>query len=103
VRSEVTKLGLQFHLVTQFTSFVAVDRSRVVGEAARVVVQPSMLPEGVNPATTTTTSESHDDGGGWGGGGGGSWGLGDSSPQPWWLLIMFVLGGIWLFVRRSIS
>lgn len=100
-RKEVTQLGLQFHLVTEFTSFVAVDRSRVVGEAARVVMQPSMLPEGVNPATTMQSRASDDDGG-WGGGGGG-WGLGDSTPQPWWLLVMLVLGGLWLFVRRSIS
>jgi Ca-activated chloride channel family protein len=109
IQNEVTQLGLKFHLVTEFTSFVAVDRSRVVGQGTRTVVQPSMVPEGVNPATTVSSSSpsssSDDDGGGWGswGGGGGGWGGGDSTPEPWWLFAFCALGGLWLFVRRSIS
>jgi Ca-activated chloride channel family protein len=110
IKSDVTQLGLKFHLVTEFTSFVAVDRSRVVGQGTKTIVQPSMVPEGVNPATTVSTSSSSssssssdDDGGGWFGGGGGSWGGGDSTPEPWWLFAFFALGGVWLFVRRSIS
>lgn len=107
IQSEVTDLGLKFHLVTEFTSFVAVDRSRVVGQGARTIVQPSMVPEGVNPVSsgaTTSSSSSDGDSGwsGWGGGGGG-WGGGDSTPEPWWLLGLIALGGVWLCVRRSIS
>jgi Ca-activated chloride channel family protein len=107
IKSDVTQLGLKFHLVTEFTSFVAVDRSRVVGQGTKTIVQPSMVPEGVNPATTvqqSSSSSSDDDGGGWGwGGGGGGWGGGDSTPEPWWLFGIALLGGVWLFVRRSIS
>lgn len=44
----ITRLGLDFHLVTRFTSFVAVDRSeRVSSGAPRRVVQPVEAPEGV--------------------------------------------------------
>src|SRR5690606_37450511 len=82
VRQAVTELGLRFHLVTEYTSFVAVDRTRIVSNGqVRVVEQPSVIPEGVNPATTVETedpptqysssSRSSDDGGGWGGWGGG--------------------------------
>jgi len=39
-RAEILRLGLQHHLVTQFTSLVAVDRSRRVDGLAIEVVQP---------------------------------------------------------------
>ncbi|HEY5951810.1 MAG TPA: VIT domain-containing protein, partial [Kofleriaceae bacterium] len=96
VRKPVTELGLRFHLVTEFTSFVAVDRTRVVSNGqVRVVEQPSIVPEGVNPATTvneapapsssSSSRRSHyDDGGGFGGWGGGGKSLGD-----WWILVFF--------------
>jgi Ca-activated chloride channel family protein len=46
---EITRLGLEHHLVTQFTSLVAVDRSRRVGDGApTTVVQPVEVPEGVD-------------------------------------------------------
>lgn len=42
----ITDLGLRYHLATEFTSFVAVDRSRVVGDGKpRTVVQPVEVPE----------------------------------------------------------
>ncbi|MCB9713816.1 MAG: VWA domain-containing protein [Myxococcales bacterium] len=46
---EITQLGLDHRLVTPYTSFVAVDRTRVVGKGdpARVV-QPVEVPEGVD-------------------------------------------------------
>ena len=49
-RRAVTKLGLDFGLVTEFTSFVAVDRTRVVdgSGSARTIEQPVPLPEGVD-------------------------------------------------------
>ena len=48
VKGEVTKLGLRYHLMTQYTSFVAVDTVvRDTGEAV-TVKQPLPLPEGVS-------------------------------------------------------
>ena len=44
----ITDLGLDFRIVTAFTSFVAVDRSRVVEGEAKTVVQPVEAPEGVD-------------------------------------------------------
>lgn len=50
VRDAVTELGLRYRLMTAYTSFVAVDRSRVVGDGAPVrIVQPVEVPEGVDP------------------------------------------------------
>lgn len=46
---EITDLGLSHRLVTPYTSFVAVDRSRVVGKGdPERVVQPVEVPEGVD-------------------------------------------------------
>jgi len=48
VKEEVTRLGLRYHLMTQYTSFVAVDT--IVRETGEVVTvkQPLSLPEGVS-------------------------------------------------------
>ncbi|OGP54026.1 MAG: hypothetical protein A2Y65_06120 [Deltaproteobacteria bacterium RBG_13_52_11] len=48
VKGEVTKLGLRYHLMTQYTSFVAVDT--IVRDTGEVVTvkQPLPLPEGVS-------------------------------------------------------
>ncbi len=48
VREEVTALGLKYHLMTEFTSFVAVDK--VVRETGEIVTvkQPLPLPQGVS-------------------------------------------------------
>ncbi len=48
VKKEVTKLGLLYHLMTQYTSFVAVDT--IVRDTGEVVTvkQPLPLPEGVS-------------------------------------------------------
>lgn len=48
VSKEVTKLGLEYHLMTQYTSFVAVDKViRKTGEVV-TVKQPLPLPQGVS-------------------------------------------------------
>lgn len=48
-KDQITQLGALHHLVTRFTSFVAVDSSRKVGSGAPVhVVQPVETPEGVD-------------------------------------------------------
>jgi Ca-activated chloride channel family protein len=93
----VTQLGLAFHLVTEYTSFVAVDRTRVVvgGGKTRVVEQPAASPEGVNlsaavgedgssyaPSYSSGGSSGYSGGGGshWGGGDSGGYGGGDADP-----------------------
>ncbi len=48
VKDEVTQLGLKYHLMTQYTSFVAVDKIiRKTGEVV-TVKQPLPLPQGVS-------------------------------------------------------
>lgn len=82
VRRELRALGLAFSIVTTETSFVAVDRSRVVDGAgrARFVEQPALMPEGMvggealaeaPPAPTSSYGASYSDndsGGFWGSG-----------------------------------
>jgi Ca-activated chloride channel family protein len=46
--ADITQLGLDYRLVTKYTSFVAVDRSTEVDGEARTIVQPVETPEGVN-------------------------------------------------------
>jgi len=48
VKDEVTKLGLKYHLMTQYTSFVAVDK--IIRETGEIVTvkQPLPLPQGVS-------------------------------------------------------
>jgi Ca-activated chloride channel family protein len=49
LKQQITELAVDFHLVSQFTAFVAVDDSRVVGSGNPLrVVQPVELPEGVS-------------------------------------------------------
>jgi hypothetical protein len=48
VRKEIESLGVTFHLVTQFTSFVAIEELRVtVGGKATTVAVPVEMPDGV--------------------------------------------------------
>jgi Ca-activated chloride channel family protein len=50
-KAEITRLGLRHHIVTPFTSLVAVDRRRRFGDGSpRRVVEPQLAPEGVDPA-----------------------------------------------------
>jgi Ca-activated chloride channel family protein len=111
VASQVTELGLQFHMVTDYTSFVAVDRSRVVNPdgTSKVVEQPALVPAGVDPetsvgpseptytASSSSSSSSSGGGGSWGGGGG--WG-GGGDVDPLTLLLALALVPLALSVRR---
>jgi Ca-activated chloride channel homolog len=48
-REQITDLGVRHHLVTRFTSFVAVDRTRKVGDGSPAqITQPVETPEGVD-------------------------------------------------------
>jgi Ca-activated chloride channel family protein len=111
VRKPVTELGLRFHLVTEYTSFVAVDRTRIVSNGqTRIVEQPAVIPEGVNPATTVEAEEpsyaaprrSRGGGGGGDGGGFGGWGGGGRSLGSWWIVVFLGIGALWLIVRRFV-
>lgn len=58
VVEEITTLGLEHHLVTAYTSFVAVDESRVVSDGApELVQQPGMLPEGMSMQGVTVSRD----------------------------------------------
>ncbi len=48
VVEEIADVGLTFHLVTAYTSLVAVDRSRTVAGRLQTIVQPVAVPEGVD-------------------------------------------------------
>lgn len=105
--SRITELGLAHHMVTEWTSFVAVDRTRVVapGGKARLVEQPALAPHGVNLDTAVGTedaapsySSSYSGGGGDYGGGGGWGGGGDSDPLT--LLISLALFPLGYGLRR---
>ena len=50
VEGAITDLGLRFHLVTAYTSLIAVDWSRKTGDGRpETIVQPVEAPEGVSP------------------------------------------------------
>ena len=49
LRPEILRLGLEWSLATRFTSFVAVERTRVVDGEPVEVVQPAELPAGWEP------------------------------------------------------
>ncbi|MEJ7812693.1 MAG: VIT domain-containing protein [Gemmatimonadaceae bacterium] len=49
IEREITDLAVRHHLVSQYTAFVAVDESRVVGDGRPLrIMQPVELPEGVS-------------------------------------------------------
>jgi Ca-activated chloride channel family protein len=116
VQPEVTELGLAFHLVTEFTSFVAVDRSRVVGDGRPAVVeQPSIVPEGVSPETSVSYASSpssyspppppspSSSGRSGGGGSFGRWASGGPSDLPLAALAaLALLGALWVVARRLV-
>ena len=56
-RSEIIELGLRAHLLTRFTSFVAVDTTpRVAAAPADTVRQPAQTPEGLAMAEEVPTT-----------------------------------------------
>lgn len=113
---QVTELGLQFHMVTDYTSFVAVDRTRVVSPdgKSRVVEQPALVPAGVDPEASigpgessvasspsysSSSSSSSYSGGGGGGSWGGGWG-GGGDVDPLTLLLALALVPLALTLRK---
>jgi Ca-activated chloride channel family protein len=104
--SQITELGLEFHMVTDYTSFVAVDRRRVVDPngTSKIIEQPALVPAGVNaetaigpseasPASSYSPSSSGGDYGYSGGGGGGD-------VDPLTLLLALALIPLALTLRK---
>lgn len=110
VRAELEALGLAFSIVTSQTSFVAVDRARVVDGAgrARFVEQPALMPEGMaggaalaEPAAPASTSyrsaySDNDSGGFWGSGATEARG-----PRWLWGVAALALGALLMSRRRG--
>jgi Ca-activated chloride channel family protein len=91
VTDDITALGIDYRIVTAYTSFVAVDRTKKVGDGdPTTVVQPVEVPEGVDPgmaapkkAMLRTRAPSGAFNGGTGYGGGGAVGLmGRAESKP---------------------
>ena len=120
VEASITRLGLEFHLMTAYTSFIAVDRSRVVqpGGDTPTVEQPAIVPAGTDPATAV--GEGYKPAGNWrdnarsqrsahsyrGGGGGSFFGSGGRGPWPTSFLILaalVLLGVSWRIVRGRVG
>lgn len=106
--SQITELGLGFHMVTDYTSFVAVDRTRVVSPDghAKLVEQPALVPAGVDPETSIGPAEqaapsnaSSGSYSSWGGGGGGGWG-GGGDVDPVTLLLAMTLVPLAIGLRK---
>ena len=58
LQEQITQLGLDYHLMTQFTSFVAVEEKVVTDDGApRTIQVPVEVPEGVNRATAVGEEE----------------------------------------------
>jgi Ca-activated chloride channel family protein len=118
VEDRITQIGLLFGLMTEYTSFLAVDRTRVVmpGGATKLVEQPAIVPEGVDgdkaigshggetfkpTGTWRETGERQRSynggssrssrGAGGGGGGGGLFGSGASPETPLATYLLFAL------------
>jgi Ca-activated chloride channel family protein len=111
-RDEVAAIGLRYHMVTEETSFVAVDRSRVVqpGGAVKIVEQPAAIPEGVNIDSALGEGAGYADtsyassyaGGNYDGdsGGGGGWGGGGGDVDPLTLALAILMLPLALTLRR---
>ena len=94
IESDVTELGLNFDLVTQWTSFVAVSEKTINSDEVAKDLQVALeRPAGV-PNTAFGRSDIGMSRGGF---------AGASSPEPgfWFMLILAALGGLFIYLRRG--
>ena len=56
--SDILATGLEHHLVTAFTSLIAVDTTRKVDPRSLVIAQPTEIPEDIDPINYTTSTTS---------------------------------------------
>jgi Ca-activated chloride channel family protein len=95
-REPITALGLQYGLLTHYTSFIAVDQVVRAREAAVPVNQPLPLPQGVSALAVGAQSAPSATVGA----------VVPTTPEPGWLLSLALMGcgalGVALLRRRSI-
>ncbi|MGZ8270506.1 MAG: VIT and vWA domain-containing protein [Methylophilus sp.] len=77
---QITDLGLQYNLLTQYTSFIAVDHIVRTSEKADSVNQPLPLPQGVSELAVGTEVP--------------------STPEPEFYLMIALAGGMGAYLRR---
>lgn len=77
---QITDLGLQYNLLTQYTSFIAVDHIVRTKEAANTVTQPLPLPLGVSELAVGAEVP--------------------STPEPEFYLMFALAGGMGAYLRR---
>ncbi len=105
VVERITTLGLNFSVVTPYTSFVAVDDGRVVDGNSVRVEQPQETPAGTsgNPSGSGGSGSGSSSGGGggwsWGFGGGSSSDSGDDDDYATGDFGLF--GGLWLLLLAA--
>lgn len=64
LETQIAALGLEHHIVTKYTSLVAVDRSRVVSDGQpRTVVEPTLVPRDFTSVVESSASASYDSSG----------------------------------------
>jgi Ca-activated chloride channel family protein len=81
-QAEVTKLGLQYHLLTKFTSFIAVSQVVRTTAGSVDVDQPLPMPQGVSDSAVDQ-----------------SLGQGDEPPLP--LIVLGLVLAVWFARARS--
>jgi Ca-activated chloride channel family protein len=77
---QITELGLQYNLLTQYTSFIAVDHIVRTKETADTVNQPLPLPQGVSELAVGAEVP--------------------STPEPEFYLMFALAGGMGAYLRR---
>ncbi|EUJ11640.1 uncharacterized protein containing a von Willebrand factor type A (vWA) domain [Methylophilaceae bacterium 11] len=77
---QITDLGLQYNLLTQYTSFIAVDHIVRTKDAADTVNQPLPLPQGVSELAVGAEVP--------------------STPEPEFYLMFALAGGMGAYLRR---
>lgn len=81
IKNQIIELGTTYHLLTPYTSFVAIDANHVTaGDLSEIILVPLEIPHGVSPSTTLGNGE--DFGAGWGSGGDGGGGGGGFGAIP---------------------
>ncbi len=77
---QITDLGLHYNLLTQYTSFIAVDHIVRTSEKANTVNQPLPLPQGVSELAVGAEVP--------------------STPEPEFYLMFALAGGMGAYLRR---
>jgi Ca-activated chloride channel homolog len=93
---EITRLGLEYHLLTNYTSFIAVDKivRNTRPEDSKTVRQPLPLPEGVSDRAVGETENPHGIQALW------AHNAVPTSPEPEFFALIGVAGAVVAWARR---